>query len=127
MSAEPTKLEVPDVPDRPESTTSTLRGEDVQEKKEGEELEDVTDGTVDGGDELSEDEYPSGIKMFFIVLALVLSVFLFSLDLVSCQHYPLTTQHADFIARLSLPPLSPRSLKSSRVLTRSAGTAHPSS
>lgn len=82
MSAEPTKLEVPNVPDRPESTTSTLRGEDVQEKKEGEELEDITDGTVDGGDELSEDEYPSGIKMFFIVLALVLSVFLFSLDLV---------------------------------------------
>mgnify|MGYP000959005701 CR=1 FL=1 len=82
MSAEPTKLEVPNVPDRPESTTSTLRGEDVQEKKEGEELEDITDGTVDGADELSEDEYPSGIKMFFIVLALVLSVFLFSLDLV---------------------------------------------
>ncbi|KAM0425136.1 hypothetical protein ACHAPT_009697 [Fusarium lateritium] len=81
MSAEPNKLEVPDVPDRPESTTSTLRGEEVQEKKEEQEVEDITDGTVDGGDELSEDEYPSGIKMFFIVLALVLSVFLFSLDL----------------------------------------------
>ena len=82
MSAEPSKLEVPEVPDRPESTTSTLRGEDVQEKKEDQEVEDIDDGTVDGGDELSEDEYPSGIKMFFIVLALVLSVFLFSLDLV---------------------------------------------
>ncbi|RMJ12577.1 hypothetical protein BHE90_008421 [Fusarium euwallaceae] len=89
MSAEKSKLEVPEVPDRPESATSTLRGEDLQEKKEedvqdkkeDEEVEDVTDGTVDGGDELSEDEYPSGIKMFFIVLALVLSVFLFSLDL----------------------------------------------
>ncbi|KAI8717511.1 MFS domain-containing protein [Fusarium sp. LHS14.1] len=81
MSAEPSKLEVPEVPDRPESTTSTLRGEDVQEKKEDQEVEDIDDGTVDGGDELSEDEYPSGIKMFFIVLALVLSVFLFSLDL----------------------------------------------
>ncbi|KAF4470261.1 major facilitator superfamily transporter [Fusarium albosuccineum] len=81
MSAEPTKLEVPQNQKRPESTASTLRGEEVQEKKEEQEDVDVTDGTIDGGDDLSEDEYPSGIKMFFIVLALVLSVFLFSLDL----------------------------------------------
>ncbi|KAJ3536214.1 hypothetical protein NM208_g6820 [Fusarium decemcellulare] len=81
MSAEPTKLEVPQNQERPESTASTLRGEEVQEKKEEQEDVDVTDGTIDGGDDLSEDEYPSGIKMFFIVLALVLSVFLFSLDL----------------------------------------------
>ncbi|KAM5354227.1 hypothetical protein ACJ41O_000877 [Fusarium nematophilum] len=82
MSSEPTKLEVPQGPDRPESTASTLRGEEpIQEKKEQQEDEDITDGTVDGGDDLNEDEYPSGIKMFFIVTALVLSVFLFSLDL----------------------------------------------
>ncbi|KAK2670936.1 Major facilitator superfamily [Fusarium oxysporum f. sp. vasinfectum] len=32
-------------------------------------------------DEVDEDEYPTGINMFFIVLALVMAVFLFSLDL----------------------------------------------
>ncbi|KAF4982067.1 hypothetical protein FZEAL_2254 [Fusarium zealandicum] len=83
MSSEPTKLEVPRAPEHPESTTSTLQGDEVtHEKKEQQEDEDIADGTVDGGDEeLNEDEYPAGIKMFFIVLALVLSVFLFSLDL----------------------------------------------
>ncbi|KAF4966565.1 hypothetical protein FSARC_5807 [Fusarium sarcochroum] len=94
MSAEPNKLEVPAAAERPESTTSTLRGEDVAEKKEEAQIddekkeqkldEDLETGTVEGNndsDELGEDEYPTGINMFFIVLALVMAVFLFSLDL----------------------------------------------
>ncbi|KAF4997162.1 hypothetical protein FGRMN_4056 [Fusarium graminum] len=86
MAAEPTKLEVPATATRPESTTSTLRGEDnVQEKKEESNLdEDVEAGTVQNNtdsDDPNEDDYPKGINMFFIVLALVMAVFLFSLDL----------------------------------------------
>ncbi|CAG7560431.1 unnamed protein product [Fusarium equiseti] len=87
MAAESAKkLEVPATTDRPESTTSTLRGEDIQEKKkeEGQTDEDVEAGTVQGNsdsDSPEEDDYPTGINMFFIVLALVMAVFLFSLDL----------------------------------------------
>jgi len=96
MSAEPKSLEVPATTDRPESTTSTLRGEDVQEKKEEKQDEDVEAGTVSGNndsDEVDEDEYPTGINMFFIVLALVMAVFLFSLDLVT--HSSITRQHSE--------------------------------
>lgn len=86
MATEKEKLEVPATTDRPESTTSTLRGEDVQEKKEERQTdEDVETGTVEGNndsDNPEEDDYPTGINMFFIVLALVMAVFLFSLDLV---------------------------------------------
>ncbi|KAF5025935.1 hypothetical protein F66182_1970 [Fusarium sp. NRRL 66182] len=85
MAADQAKLEVPATTDRAESTTSTLRGEEVQEKKGEQQLdEDVETGTVEpakGTDGPSEDDYPSGINMFFIVLALVMAVFLFSLDL----------------------------------------------
>ncbi|RGP80176.1 hypothetical protein FLONG3_1710 [Fusarium longipes] len=85
MAAEKAKLEVPAATDRPESTTSTLRGEDVQEKKEERQTdEDVETGTVEGNndsDSPEDDDYPTGINMFFIVLALVMAVFLFSLDL----------------------------------------------
>jgi hypothetical protein len=94
MSAEPAKLEVPATGERPESTTSTLRGEDnLQEKKkeEGQLDEDIETGTVQGNtdsDDSGEDEYPKGINMFFIVLALVMAVFLFSLDLVKYTFVP---------------------------------------
>lgn len=92
MSAEKAKLEVPTTADRPESTTSTLRGEDVQEKKEERQTdEDVEAGTVEGNndsDTPQEDDYPTGINMFFIVLALVMAVFLFSLDLVCNASVP---------------------------------------
>jgi hypothetical protein len=94
MAAESAKkLEVPATTDRPESTTSTLRGEDVQEKKkeEGQTDEDVEAGTVQGNsdsDSPEEDDYPTGINMFFIVLALVMAVFLFSLDLVRYASTP---------------------------------------
>lgn len=74
------------------SSASTLRGDDevVQEKVE----DSTVDETVeDAGDLLNDDEYPSGLKMFFIVLALVLSVFLFSLDLV--RNSPFTIQIGD--------------------------------
>jgi hypothetical protein len=40
-------------------------------------------GSNHGMDETDDVEYPSGLKMFFIVLALVLSIFLLALDMVS--------------------------------------------
>ncbi|KAL6871266.1 MFS general substrate transporter [Trichoderma novae-zelandiae] len=57
---------------------------DLDEKRDGTQDEKREETTVDSpvrNEELAEDEYPSGIKMFFIVLALVLSVFLLSLDM----------------------------------------------
>lgn len=79
------------------SSATTLNGEDLDSKTPvpslgekddldlgfDEKREDtVVESPAEDG-ELREDEYPSGIKMFFIVLALVLSVFLLSLDMVS--------------------------------------------
>ncbi|KAF7554898.1 hypothetical protein G7046_g6689 [Stylonectria norvegica] len=84
-SPPPTALEVPAEHERAASAASTLRGDDVVDEKKGDD-----EGTLDGdvgtdeqseGDELNDDEYPSGLKMFFIVIALVLSVFLLSLDM----------------------------------------------
>ncbi|CAM1511004.1 Fc.00g085170.m01.CDS01 [Cosmosporella sp. VM-42] len=82
-SPAPTTLEVPKETevDRAPSSASTLRGEDDVQEKKGTDDEGTLDGTTDEVEDLNEDEYPSGLKMFFIVLALVLSVFLFSLDL----------------------------------------------
>lgn len=75
------------------STGTTLNGEDFDSKTPvpslGGEKDDLDLGVDEKQQEsvvespaedaeLREDEYPSGIKMFFIVLALVLSVFLLS-------------------------------------------------
>lgn len=85
------------------STATTLNGEDLDSKTpvpsigENEDaldldIDEKRDGTtIDTPvqeEELSEDEYPSGLKMFFIVVALVLSVFLLSLDMVSLDIQP---------------------------------------
>lgn len=92
-------LGVPRDTDRPvSSAASTLAGErtSVDEKPvdtpnavagadpEKQDSESVMKGEQDPGssDELSEDEYPKGIKLAFIVVALVLSIFLLSLDMV---------------------------------------------
>lgn len=79
------------------SSATTLNGEDLDSKtpvpslgekddldlgldEKREDTDTVVESPAENG-ELREDEYPSGIKMFFIVLALVLSVFLLSLDM----------------------------------------------
>ncbi|KAL7937365.1 MFS general substrate transporter [Trichoderma chlorosporum] len=67
------KTPVPSVGDDEEPLDLGINDEKRHEKPEG--------MTLVQNDELAEDEYPSGIKMFFIVLALVLSVFLLSLDM----------------------------------------------
>lgn len=111
------------------SSASTLRGDDevVQEKVE----DSTVDETVeDAGDLLNDDEYPSGLKMFFIVLALVLSVFLFSLDLVRNPPFTIPIGDQNIVLTLSRPSsllLSLKSPMSSRVSTRLDGTEHPSS
>ncbi|KAM0246363.1 hypothetical protein ACHAQJ_010257 [Trichoderma viride] len=78
------------------STATTIYGEDLDsktpvpsigdEEKEldldlDEKREEKIEDTPVQEEELREDEYPSGLKMFFIVLALVLAVFLLSLDM----------------------------------------------
>ncbi|UNI20457.1 hypothetical protein JDV02_006542 [Purpureocillium takamizusanense] len=91
-------LGVPRDTDRPvSSAASTLAGErtSVDEKpadgnnvtaganSEKLDSESLKKGEQDQGvsDELSEDEYPKGVKLAFIVVALVLSIFLLSLDM----------------------------------------------
>ncbi|KAL7944303.1 MFS general substrate transporter [Trichoderma barbatum] len=74
------KTPVPSVGDEEEALDLDLDDEKREEKKEEVQEEKAVDSSVQN-DELSEDEYPSGLKMFFIVLALVLSVFLLSLDM----------------------------------------------
>ncbi|KAH7163525.1 major facilitator superfamily domain-containing protein [Dactylonectria estremocensis] len=83
MSSLPTTLEVPKGTERPVSTASTLRGEDItQEKKQDDGTTTDGEATLDGtDDEIDLSEYPTGLKMFFIVLALVLSIFLVALDM----------------------------------------------
>ena len=98
-------LEVPAEADLPgeqlTSSASTLRGEPTPNEKTKDDTSanyavSVTansnananaskeeNGSKHGTDEPDDIEYPSGLKMFFIVLALVLSIFLLALDMVS--------------------------------------------
>jgi hypothetical protein len=89
MSEKQSALDVPKGTERPVSTASTLRGEDAMiEKKEDGGLTDggeTLDGTLESQDEVDLSEYPSGMKMAFIVIALVLSIFLVALDMVCSQ------------------------------------------
>ncbi|KAJ6443170.1 major facilitator superfamily transporter [Purpureocillium lavendulum] len=98
MASTTSGLGVPRDTDRPvSSAASTLAGErtSVDEKPvdHANGIASGDDGKHDGAsiekqeqdqgasDELSEDEYPKGIKLAFIVVALVLSIFLLSLDM----------------------------------------------
>lgn len=132
MSEKPTTLDVPQGTARPESTASTLRGEDAMiEKKEDGGMTDggeTLDGTLESQEEVDPNEYPSGMKMVFIVIALVLSIFLVALDMVGCHPHPLSSMRPyanESYNRLSLLRPSPRLPTSSRVSTRSAGTVLP--
>lgn len=95
MSDSPATLQVPQggngSGNAPSTTTSTLAGDDYTlDKKDGDHSpsEDGRDDTekdakdIPADDELRDDEYPSGIKLLFIVFALVMSIFLLALDMV---------------------------------------------
>lgn len=131
-----TGLAVPKGSDRTISSASTIAGDQVSEKANyssggedesrannlQEKLDDVS-STV--ADDVSDDtEYPSGIKMVFIVVALVMSVFLLSLDMVSrafnCPLLPQTCRNTTdtFTCRPLLPPPFLKSPTSSRVLIK---------
>lgn len=105
----------------------------LDEKREDKPDEKREETTVDSpvqNEELAEDEYPSGLKMFFIVLALVLSVFLLSLDMVSLYDLDQDIEieaNTCFFCRQSWQPLFPRLPTNSRASTRPAGMVPPSS
>ena len=90
MTASNNALEVPKETEVAASSASTLRGDDevVQEKVEDTPTEEEKETTEERENVLNDDEYPSGLKMFFIVVALVLSVFLLSLDMVCSALFP---------------------------------------
>ncbi|KAJ3496470.1 hypothetical protein NLG97_g2641 [Lecanicillium saksenae] len=88
MTSARNTLEVPREPGWATSTTSTLAGEDHALEKNIPDsnssvgkTESDTEAAVDQTDETSEDEYPSGTKLIFIVVALVLAIFLLALDM----------------------------------------------
>lgn len=76
------KTPVPSIGDNYDGLDEKQEDRPADEKRE----ETTVDSPVPN-EELADDEYPSGIKMFFIVLALVLSVFLLSLDMVSLHPF----------------------------------------
>lgn len=89
-----TGLEVPKDSDRTVSSASTIAGDQLSEKaaylsggddeKQQDKQEKQDDVSSNAATDVPDDtEYPSGIKMFFIVVALVMSIFLLSLDMVS--------------------------------------------
>jgi hypothetical protein len=91
MSADSESLAVPKDGGRPISSTTTLAGDAASsEKKLQEESPQDSESTsknenssnVGEMDEPDDTEYPSGFKLFFIVVALVMSIFLVSLDMV---------------------------------------------
>lgn len=96
MVATSTTLDVPRDTVHSPSAATTLAGEDMMEDKtrdsgssaRGDDEKSLRHSSDIPSDQLRDDEYPSGFQMFFIILALVLGVFLLSLDMVSNK--PLT-------------------------------------
>ena len=91
MSADSESLAVYKDGSRPISSTTTLAGDAASRvKKLQEKSPEDTESTSKNEDssnvgetvEPDDTEYPSGFKLFFIVVALVMSVFLVSLDMV---------------------------------------------
>ncbi|KAJ4159099.1 uncharacterized protein LMH87_008016 [Akanthomyces muscarius] len=89
MTSARNTLEVPREPGWATSTTSTLAGDDHHTLEKnipdtssiGGKTESDTEAAVKQPEEPSEDEYPSGTKLIFIVVALVLAIFLLALDM----------------------------------------------
>lgn len=93
MSSKPASLDVPRVGNAwAASTASTIAGDDLLHEKAHHDVsssneDNYTEKTTQSiasshTDEAPEEEYPSGMKMFFIVVALVFSIFLLALDMV---------------------------------------------
>ncbi|OAA46137.1 Major facilitator superfamily domain, general substrate transporter [Metarhizium rileyi] len=83
-----TGLGVPKDSDRTISSASTIAGDQVSNKAaylsgaESEKQEKHEDVSSNAATDVADDiEYPSGLKMLFIVVALVMSIFLLSLDM----------------------------------------------
>ena len=104
MSSKPTSLEVPRVDNGwAASTASTIAGEDLAHEKAHDASssngdDNLTEKTAQSiapshTDETPEAEYPSGMKMFFIVVALVFSIFLLALDMVRSSTYKSVLSH----------------------------------
>lgn len=140
MSSPPNGLDVPRDQERAVSTASTLHEEEIPsvlDEKVGQETDNGSDKASEkaskqdqelgiAGDE-PEQEYPSGFKMFFIVLALVLSVFLLSLDMVRPLPWESLYDDRSDLQRPSLLQLFPKSPTSLRASTRWDGTVQLSS
>ena len=93
MADSPSTLQIPKPTDgtgnMPSTTTSTLAGDDFAlDKKDADhslsdDVGEEKEKEEPDSEELSSDEYPSGVKLLFIVFALVMSIFLLALDMVS--------------------------------------------
>lgn len=133
MTPVPNTAVVPQEPDWATSTTVSLACEDQRFDKKHRENAHVGDNTesdmekaVSEASEMSENEYPTGTKFIFIVVALVLAMFLLSLDMVStCSFYVHNLSILKGFANSNRPSslllflISPKNLT---VLIKSAGT-----
>lgn len=75
-------------------------------------------------EELSPDNYPKGLQFFFILLALIFSIFMVALDLV-CFELSLRHKYVNTECRPSLLRLSQRSRINFIAFPRSDGTDRP--
>lgn len=88
MASTPSSLDVPKDEQQPVSSASTVAAEpsfiekiDDTSARDSESItKDEDAGSANDAGEPDDIEYPTGAKMFFIVVALVMSIFLLSLD-----------------------------------------------
>lgn len=117
MSVMSSSLKGPKAEDGLASTTSTLTGDQPPREKIDNETSSTnkeSDADPNSNGAGGKEDYPSGLKLFFIVSALVLSVFLLSLDMV-CHSHPFPTHIKLTASRQSLQQQSQKSQKNSKV------------
>ena len=110
MSASPPVLPTMDIENRTaDKQLETPASEaDTMVEKNGNGAKNETEGVIAEEDQIGPEEYPKGIQFVFILLALILSIFMVALDLVSLA--PLFQQTtADPAHRRSSQRLSQRS------------------
>lgn len=110
MSASPPVLPTMDIENRTaDKQLETPASEaDTMVEKNGNGAENGTGGVIAEEDQIGLEEYPKGVQFVFILLALILSIFMVALDLVSLA--PLFQQTtADPAYRLSSQRLYQRS------------------
>lgn len=111
-----------------ESTSATDKEDDVENVRQNGSAPPIEEAR-ESNEAPAADEYPHGLSLFFIVLAIMLATFIISLDQVSGWLYTLLQYictYSNFARQLSVLP-SPKSPINSTVSTKYHGTARHTS